>query len=154
MRALPAVAALCVLVAAAAGWAQPSANDRKAIEACLERDRDTLGDKCIGIVADPCIASVHGESEKAKACAARELALWEAEMEAALKRVRAGGFTELSRASDQAQQSWKASLDVLCSAFDKVDPGMLPGGATTCRMHETASRALMLRRLGEAVSEH
>ena len=154
MRTIASLAATCVLLAISAASAEPSATDRKAIETCLERERATLGDKCIGLVADPCIAAANGESEKARACAARELAVWQAEMDAALKQVRAGGFKAVSQASNQAQQTWKSSVNDLCPALDQIDPGMLPGGATYCRMHETASRALMLRRLGEAVSEH
>ena len=148
------LAAMALLLAAPTSWAQPAAADRAAIEACLAREGASLGDKCIGLVADPCIAAANGESDKARACAARELAVWAAEMAAALKRVRAGGFREISRDTDQGQQAWTASVDALCPALDRIDPGMLPGGATYCRMHETASRALMLRRLGEAVSEH
>ena len=143
-----------LLLALQPAQAQPSAADKATIEACLEREGASLGDKCIGLVADPCIAAANGESDKAQACAARELAVWQAEMAAALKRVRAGGFREIGRDTDQAQQAWTASVNALCPALDRIDPGMLPGGATYCRMHETASRALMLRRLGEAVNEH
>jgi hypothetical protein len=152
--ALTVAAAATVLLAGPVARAQPSAADRKAVQSCLERQESKLGDRCIGIVADPCIAAANGETAKATACASRELAVWNAELESALKRVRSGGFKDLSRTVDQAQQSWRASLTTLCPAFNKIDPGMLPGGATYCLLHETAGRALMLRRLGEAVSEH
>ncbi len=154
MRLVLAIVVAGSVLAASAAGAAPNAADRKAIQTCLEREGASLGDKCIGIVADPCIADANGESDKARACAARELAVWEAEMDAALKRVHAGGFKEIRRDADQAQQAWKASVGELCPALDRIDPGMLPGGATYCQMHETASRALMLRRLAEAVSEH
>ena len=54
----------------------------------------------------------------------------------------------------QAQKSWETSLRILCPIFGRIEPGTLPGDATTCTMVETASRALLLRRLAEAVNEH
>jgi len=144
------------LLVTSAGWAQtkPAAGDLKAIQTCLERQEKGLGRACIGVVADPCIAASSGNVGKAKACAARELAVWEREMQTARKRVSAGGFKEITEALTQAQKSWQSSLRRLCAVFDKTDPGMLPGAAVYCHMHETAARALMLRRLGETVSEH
>jgi hypothetical protein len=142
-----------MVLLANAAWAQPTAADRKAIEACLERPEDNFGSRCIGIIADPCIKAAKREGPKSNACAARELAVWDAQMEAALKRVKVGG-QEIGHAVTQSQQTWRSSLGTLCPVFDKIDPGMLPGGATYCRMQETANRALVLRRLGEAVNEH
>jgi len=37
-------------------------------------------------------------------------------------------------------------------AYDKVEPGWLPGDANYCRMQTTANRALLLRKLGAAVN--
>ena len=151
------ITAICsTLLLVSAGWAQakPAAGDLKLIQTCLERQEQGLGRACIGVVADQCIAASSGDADKAKACAARELAVWEREMQTALKRVSAGGFKEISNAVKQAQKDWQSSHRRLCAVFDKTDPGMLPGAAVYCRMHETAARALVLRRLGEAVSEH
>jgi hypothetical protein len=75
-------------------------------------------------------------------------------VDAALKRIRAGGFRDLTDDVTRSQDSWKASVRSLCVRFDKIDPGMMPGGATACSMHATAGRALLLRRPSEAVSEH
>ena len=68
--------------------------------------------------------------------------------------MRKGGFKEITESVTQAQKSWETSLRTLCPIFGRVDPGTLPGDATTCTMVETASRALLLRRLAEAVNEH
>lgn len=54
----------------------------------------------------------------------------------------------------QAQKSWESSLRTLCPIFGKIEPGTLPADAATCTMLETASRALLLRRLAWAVNEH
>ena len=157
MKTLFLIAASGMLLAADAvrcAEPQPAAADTKVIQACLERQDDSLGMKCIGIVADPCIAAAKGDTARAKACAARELAVWETEMASALKRVSAGGFRKIGSAVAQAQKDWLASRQKLCAVFDTIDPGMLPGAANSCRLHETAARALVLRRLGEAVNEH
>ncbi len=148
-------AIVAVLVAGAA-QAQPAATaqDVGAIKACLDRQEARLGHACIGIVADPCIAAAEGDMAKSKACVDRERAVWQAELEAALRGVRKGGFKDIVESVTQAQKSWEASQRTLCPSFGKIDPGMLPGGAGYCTMVETAGRALLLRRLADAVNEH
>ena len=132
---------------------QASPADLKAINACLDK-AGGLGTACIGTIADPCIRKADNDMEKAKTCAARELAVWNAVAEAATKHVRAGGFKEINKAVADSQKSWAQQRDALCPAFDKIEPGMLPGAGAYCRMQTTAQRALLLRRLGEAVNEH
>ena len=73
--------------------------------------------------------------------------------EAATRRIRASGFKEISKAVADAQKIWAQQRDALCPVFDKVDPGALPGDGAYCRMQVTAQRALLLRRLGAAVSK-
>jgi hypothetical protein len=145
---------LGVLPFANAASAQPAVEDRKAIETCIAAQGGKLGSKCVGIIADPCIDAANNDTAKAKACTSRELVVWQAQMEVALKKVKEGGFKDMVRAVAQAQETWQSSLRELCPIFDKTDPGMLPGAAQYCRMYETAYRALLLRRLGEAVNEH
>ena len=150
------VGAVVAAIVAGAAQAQPAAQarDAAAIKACLERQKATLGHACIGIVADPCMAAAGGDTAKRKACADRERVVWQAELEAALRGVRKGGFKEITESVTQAQKSWETSLRILCPIFGRIEPGTLPGDATTCTMVETASRALLLRRLAEAVNEH
>jgi len=146
--------AIVAALVAGAAQAQPTAQDAGAIKACLERQRATLGHACIGIVATPCMAAAGGDAAKRKACADRERVVWQAELEAALRGVRKGGFKEITESVIQSQKSWEASLRTLCPIFGRIEPGALPGEATTCTMVETASRTLLLRRLAEAVNEH
>ncbi|MFO1161164.1 MAG: lysozyme inhibitor LprI family protein [Reyranellaceae bacterium] len=149
--------ALAILIAALPvvfqAQAQPNPADARTLQACLDREEDKLGRDCIGIIADPCLKSAD-TSDKAKICSSRELAVWEAQLDAALKKVKKGSFKEIDRAVAKSQEAWRTSLKELCPIFGKVDPGTLPGNATYCLLHETASRALLLRRLGEAVNEH
>ncbi len=80
--------------------------------------------------------------------------MWNALTEAAAKRVRSGGFKEISKALANSEKAWAQQRDALCPVFDKIEPGFLPGDAVYCRMQTTANRALLLRRLGDAVNEH
>lgn len=130
--------------------------DTKAVSDCLKKADDSggLGNNCIGIVADPCVEKSDKMNATTKACAARELAVWTALTEAAKKRVRAGGFKDVSAAVAESDKGWVQLRDKLCPVFDKIEPGFLPADGTYCRMQVTAHRALLLRRLGDAVNEH
>jgi uncharacterized protein YecT (DUF1311 family) len=149
------LAALAGLIPAEPAGAQVNAADLKAISDCLAKadKADSLGTACIGRIADPCIGKADRDTAKSRACAERELAVWNAVSEAASKRVRAGGFKEITKALTDSQKSWAQHRDALCPFFDKVEPGSLPGDAAYCRMQVTAQRALLLRRLGDAVNE-
>jgi hypothetical protein len=134
---------------------QPNAADTKVIADCLAKaDKgDSLGTACIGLIADACMRKTENDTSKNRACAARELAVWTALSDAAGKRVRAGGFKEISKALADSEKSWAQQRDVLCPVFDKVEPGSLSGDAAYCRMQVTAHRVLLLRKLGNAVNE-
>ena len=149
-------AMLGTLIAERPSLAQPAAMsaDSKTVQACLDRLDASIGQNCIGVVAHPCITAAEGDSAKINVCAMRELRVWDAQLEVALRRIQRGGFREIVEAARQSQEAWQSSRRALCVVFDKIDPGMLPGGASYCTMHETASRALLLRRLGQAVNEH
>lgn len=135
---------------------QASPADLKVVNDCLKSSdkNDKLGTGCIGLVADPCRAKTENDTDKNRACARRELAVWNAILEAAGKRVRAGGFKEIAKALADSEKAWAAQRDALCPVFDKIEPGFLPGDANYCRMQTTANRALLLRKLGDAVNEH
>jgi uncharacterized protein YecT (DUF1311 family) len=136
---------------------KPTAADLKAVQTCLAGLDGELGVKCVGIVADPCIKPALDKNDGTKitnACAARELAVWEALLQDAMKSVRSGGFDDITKPVGEAQKAWLASREKLCPAFDKIEPGFLHGNANYCRLQETARRALLLRRLGEAVNPH
>jgi len=130
--------------------------DSQAIAACLKKADETglLGGNCIGAVADPCIRNANNDSGKSRACAMRELAVWTGIAAAAAKRVQAGGFKDINAALLESEKGWTQLRDKLCPAFDRIDPGMMPGNAVYCRMQTTAHRALLLRRLADAVREH
>lgn len=156
VRILVALAALLFGECPPASAQQASAADLKAINDCLKRaDKNgELGTGCVGLVADACVRKADNDVAKSKACSERELAVWTVISEAAGKRVRAGGFKEISKALADSEKGWAQQRNALCAVFDKIEPGTLPGDAAYCRMQTTANRALLLRRLGEAVNEH
>jgi uncharacterized protein YecT (DUF1311 family) len=151
------------LTFAAAVWAAPAlaqkatSADSKTIGACLEKAQGDgkYGGHCIGVIADPCIEVAKTKAsyrEDSKACAARELPVWNALMTEALKR--AAGDKMMGAAITESQKTFVQSRDKLCPVYDNVDPDMAMGGANYCRLQETARRTLMLRRLADAVNEH
>lgn len=153
-----AAAVICVTLAAAPVSAAPNSADAQKIDACLQAatEKGQSGGACIGIVADPCIESAkekNSATEDSKACAARELAIWSARLQTALKESKAGG-KDIAAAVTNSQTSWSASLSRLCPLFDKLDPGASLGGANYCRLQETAMHVLVLERLAYAVNPH
>ena len=138
-----------LLFAPAFAAAQIAAADRTAIAQCLAQDKK--GQACIGIVADPCMAAANEEG--AKACAARELAVWDELLQASLKTVNASGPPAIRTAVVEAQSNWLKSREGLCPVFDGVDPGMGVGGANYCRLQETGRRALILECLSTSLEK-
>lgn len=153
---LVALAALTFGPCTTASAQQANAADLKIINGCLAKaDKNgDLGTGCVGLIADTCTRKADNDVAKSKVCAERELAVWTVISDAASKRVRAGGFKEISKALADSEKSWTRQRDALCPVFDRVEPGMLLGAAAYCRMQTTANRALLLRRLGDAVNEH
>ena len=148
-------AAVVAAVFAGAAQAQPTVPDTGAIKACLKRQEAALGHACIGIVADPCTDAAGGDTVKRQACADRERAVWQAELEAAPRSVRKGGSKDITEVGDPGpEELGELACRTLCPIFGRIEPGTLPGDAATCTMVETASRALLLRRLALSVNEH
>jgi hypothetical protein len=161
--AAPMAALICTALAGLSvgtAYGQKAAPaDSQAIAACLKKAETDgkFGGHCIGLVADPCIAVAKTKAsyrEDSKACAARELAVWNALSAEALKRAVPAADKKMSAAITESQKAFALSRDKLCPIYDNVDPDMAMGGANYCRLQETARRALMLRRLADAVNEH
>jgi hypothetical protein len=133
--------------------------DAQKIDACLKanREKGVSGTACIGIIADPCIATASKTNDYIKgstACAARELTIWTARLQRAVASANKGGGKEFANPVAASQKSFADSLAKLCPVYDKVDPGMALGGATYCRLQETAMRAILIERLSDAVNPH
>jgi len=135
------ILAVYLLFAPAFAAAQIATADRTAITQCLAQDKK--GEACIGIVFDSCY--IRGSDlEDAKACAGRELAVWDEFLQASLKTMDANSPPAVRTAVAEAQSNWLKSRESVCPTFDSVDPGMGVGGANYCRLQETGRRALIL----------
>src|SRR5262249_11240330 len=150
--------ALACLLLSVPTSAAPNPADTQKIDACLKAtdEKGTSAVICIGIVADPCIQAAKGKNsdvEHSKACAARELAIWNARMQTAIRDIQEGD-KQIGATVTNAQTSWSASLTRLCPVFDKLDPGTALGGANYCRLQETALRVITLERLAYSVNPH
>jgi len=143
--------AICPLFTPAFGAPKVIAKDRAAITQCLDHDKD--GKTCIGIVFDSCYTP-DSDIDDAKACAGRELAVWSEFLRDSLKNLNASSPPDVRAVVAESQSTWLKSRELLCSLFDKVDPGMYIGGSDYCRLQEVSRRYLILERLAEAVSEH
>ena len=146
-------------IGTASGAPAASASDTKAVAQCVDaaRNSDGFGGNCIGIVVDPCIKAARERdsyAEDAKACAGRELAVWQVRLTQAVAVASKGGGSKVRTSVATAQKSWAASQDALCMLFNNLDPGAALGADAYCRLQETARRALLLERLSAAVSEH
>src|SRR6187551_929332 len=82
----------------------------KLVNDCLKNaDKNgKLGTSCIGLVDEPCRGKTDNETDKNRACAQRELAIWNAILETASKRVRGGGFKEITKALADSEKAWAA----------------------------------------------
>lgn len=159
MKCIFAATLLSISLLSAPEASAQTGADAAVIDKCLQaaEESGSLGRDCIGLIADPCIkqiAETNEGVEKSKACAARELAVWTAKLNPALKKVQSGGFADIIKAVAESQKTFAASRDRFCASFDKIEPGMYFGGAAYCRMQETATRVLSLIKLGAAVNEH
>jgi hypothetical protein len=151
------IASALIILPIAAASAAPNPDAQK-IAACLENAnvKNTSGVECIGIIADPCITAAAQKDSymtDQKACAARELAVWTGQIASSAQGIKRNGKTFVA-AVEAGQKSFSDSIAKLCPIFDKIDPGMAPGGGTYCRMQITAMWALQLHRLDSAASPH
>ncbi|MEJ1970724.1 MAG: lysozyme inhibitor LprI family protein [Rhizomicrobium sp.] len=151
MKIVPVLAvALCALAPLPAAAASP-----KQVEACMAANDDAGRPQfsCIGMLYRDCTKQPNAEDA---ACAAGELAFWNAQLAAWSKQAfqAVAAYPELAKDQADAQKSWSAFRDKSCTIADKVDPGMMPGGSAYCRAQVTAERVFLLRQIGTALSEH
>jgi len=151
-------AGFAALLLAASAAPAAAADTAKKAQTCLAAAEMQGGNKqlCVGLIAAACLKTAKDEQTPEAACAARELAFWQAELDRNWKALQPllAGFPEAKGPQLAAQKTWLDYRDKSCAVADKVDPGMMPGGTARCRMEETAARAIALNQLVDALSEH
>jgi uncharacterized protein YecT (DUF1311 family) len=153
MKGLLLAAALGALAVSAAHAAAP-AIDGKKVAACMDAadDAGKFAGNCIGMIFADCNKAPNADIN---ACGAKELAFWQGQLDATLKRARKD-LAHADEAKDQsdAHKAWLTFRDKACAIADTVDPGTMPGGSAYCRAEVTAERVFMLRRITYSLEEH
>jgi|SRR5262245_35779927 len=126
---------------------QPNARDVAAVEHCLksQRARELKGERCIGIVADPCLKRAGSTSDQ-NACADRELAVWDAMLNDIYGRLRNKLDEEQKGKARDMQRVWIESRDKTCTFYwDFYQGTMASPMSAYCNLRETARRVMFLK---------
>ena len=173
MRGIP-LTALLLLTCIGAVHAQdkPRAEDRTAIDACLQREASEP-QRCIGIVYKACTERPPTDDDKAppgstpgqENCAGREMAVWQEKIDTTLKELREGPLgqtvaqpwnrpaeTKRNRAVpgteiiDDMQRAWRSASARMCDMRTlRYEGGTFARTIyATCLYEETARHALWL----------
>jgi uncharacterized protein YecT (DUF1311 family) len=117
------------------------------LKACLtaERKLGNSGQKCIGRIADPCLADPqHGSTMSIAACHNEETTAWDSLLNddyQGLLSILEGKEQESLR---KAQRAWLASRNADCSLFDDMGGSMTIIDDSTCMLKSTAERVVQL----------
>ena len=153
-RWLFALGAMMLVVSAAQG---APADPAKKTLMCLDKadTGQTSPQLCAGVLQAACVAAGRNDEKVTDAaCAAKELAFWQAQLDKNWKLVQPLLAPDMRADQIAAQKLWLQYREKSCAIADKVDPGMMPGGSARCRMEETAGRVIALRAIVSALSEH
>jgi uncharacterized protein YecT (DUF1311 family) len=146
--AIAALIALALLTASSfAEAAKPNPRDVVAVENCLksQRGRELKGERCIGIVADPCLKRVGSTSEQ-NACADRETVVWDAMLNGFYERMRNNLDEEQKGKARDMQRVWIENRDKTCAFYwDFYQGTMASPMSAYCNLRETARRAMFLK---------
>jgi uncharacterized protein YecT (DUF1311 family) len=141
--------ALCLLAPAGAfaqaGKAQP--RDTAAVDNCLksQRGRELKGERCIGVVADPCLKNATSTADS-NACADRERLVWDAMLNDNYRRLRESLDAEQQTKARDMQRAWIEARDKTCTFYwDYYQGTMASPMAAYCVLRETARRAMFLK---------
>jgi uncharacterized protein YecT (DUF1311 family) len=170
-----AVALIVTFGVAAAAQNPPLAQDRAAIDACLQQNTDTP-ERCIGTVYKPCSDAPAGSSTAGMGdCAGRETAVWEEKINASFKELLAGSLGQTEAESwnrppenkrdkrvpgtdilNDMERTWLLLRAKKCDALAMQAEGgslsrVLYG---SCIYEETARHALWLSALAEDTKPH
>ena len=153
MRAYSIVSALvaAVMIVLPLGFAEaetaaPNARDVAAVQDCLksQRGRDLKGERCIGVVVDPCLKRARSTADQ-NACADRELAVWDDILNETYRRLGRRLDDEQKAKARDMQRAWIESRDKTCAFYwDFFQGTMASPMSAYCNVRETARRAMFL----------
>jgi uncharacterized protein YecT (DUF1311 family) len=142
--------ALFALGGAANAQEKLRAEDSHAIQSCIKEKESKEGaDRCIGIVANPCLDTPEGQSTHGQAgCYRREHLVWDDILNETYRRLQGSFEGKLKNQLRDVQRTWLEARKQQCGFYTDVIKGSLaiPIGAS-CMNTETARRALYLLNL-------
>jgi uncharacterized protein YecT (DUF1311 family) len=117
------------------------------IQDCVKSADDlTAAERCIGIVADPCLHDdkTHSTADM-NACVGREQAVWDDILNETYRRLREKLDNTQQEKLRDMQRAWIVSRDKTCAFYwDYFQGTMASPMSASCVNKETASRALFL----------
>jgi uncharacterized protein YecT (DUF1311 family) len=125
-----------------------SAEDSRAIQSCIkEKSANNEADRCIGIIANPCLdtpdgQSTHGQSQ----CYQREHLVWDDILNESYRRLQKQLNEKQRRSLREVQRTWIEARKQQCGFFSDFHEGgtiAIPAYAS-CFNTETARRAMYL----------
>jgi uncharacterized protein YecT (DUF1311 family) len=124
-----------------------SAEDSRAIQSCIkEKELKEGADRCIGLIANPCLETPSGQSTAGQAdCYQREQIVWDDILNETYRRLQGSFEGKLKTQLRDLQRVWIEARRQQCDFYRDVIQGSLaiPTGAS-CYNTETARRALYL----------
>jgi uncharacterized protein YecT (DUF1311 family) len=153
MSAPSVLAVACTVVVGATSLSlaepavRPQPRDAAAVQNCLksQRGRDLMGERCIGVVADPCLKR-DGSTADRNACADRERLVWDAMLNDTYRRLREHLDEEQNGKLRDMQRAWIEARDRTCEFYyDYFQGTMASPMGSYCVLRETARRAMFLK---------
>ncbi len=124
-----------------------SAEDTRAIESCIKEKESKEGaDRCIGLIANPCLDTPAGQSTAGQAgCYQREQLVWDDILNETYRRLQGQFEGKLKTQLRDLLRVWIEARKQQCEFYRDVIQGSLaiPIGAS-CMNTETARRAIYL----------
>jgi uncharacterized protein YecT (DUF1311 family) len=149
--ALSALVAAGVLLVAAPVIAQnpkQAGQDSKAIQSCVKsvKGAATKADRCIGMIADPCLKRPGAlTTADMVACAGREAAVWDDILNETYRRLNEKLDDAQRVKLRDMQRAWIESRNRTCAFYDDYHQGTIARPMSAlCINRETARRALFL----------
>lgn len=149
MRTVVAIVAAALLLPASA-WAQnvQAAKDSNTIQDCVKSRgaNDNRWETCIGLVANPCLASDKAVSTADQvACIARERTVWDDILNETFRRLRDKLDGDQQAKLRDMQRAWIASRDRTCGFYRDYFQGTIASTmGADCVNKQTARQALFL----------
>jgi uncharacterized protein YecT (DUF1311 family) len=143
-----AVAALVLIATECLAQAErPQPRDVAAVQNCLksQRGKELQGERCIGVIADPCLKSARSTADS-NGCADRERLVWDAMLNDTYQRLRDHLDEEQKNKARDLQRAWMESRDKTCTFYwDYFQGTMASPMSAYCMVRETARRAMFLK---------